>query len=46
MPTQVARFPGAGHGFFDDARAKAYDKEAAEAAWPLVLSWLRMNLPT
>ena len=44
-PTKVERFAGAGHAFFNDAREASYDKAAAEAAWPLVLSWLRMNLP-
>jgi carboxymethylenebutenolidase len=45
VPTRVERFAGAGHGFFNDARKGSYDKAAAEEAWPLVLSWLRMNLP-
>jgi carboxymethylenebutenolidase len=45
VPTRVERFAGAGHGFFNDDSAASYSKDAAEAAWPLVLSWLRMNLP-
>ena len=45
VPTRIEVFPDAGHGFFNDARAASYDAAAAEAAWPLVLSWLRMNLP-
>jgi carboxymethylenebutenolidase len=44
VPVRLERFSGAGHAFFNDARP-AYSKEAAEAAWPMVLSWLRMNLP-
>ena len=44
MPVRVERFAGAGHAFFNDAR-DSYDAGAAEAAWPMVLSWLRMNLP-
>lgn len=46
VPTRIERFPKAGHGFFNDARKASYDEAAATAAWPLVLSWLRMNLPT
>ncbi|MDQ1712270.1 MAG: carboxymethylenebutenolidase [Frankiaceae bacterium] len=45
VPTRVERFADAGHGFFNDARAASYSKPAAEAAWPMVLSWLRQNLP-
>lgn len=46
VPVRIERFAGAGHAFFNDARAASYDEAAAGAAWPLVLSWLRMNLPT
>ncbi|HWL37205.1 MAG TPA: dienelactone hydrolase family protein [Frankiaceae bacterium] len=46
VPTRIERFAGAGHAFFNDARKASYDATAAEAAWPMVLSWLRMNLPT
>ena len=46
VPTRIERYADAGHAFFNDARTKSYDRAAAEAAWPLVLSWLRMNLPT
>jgi carboxymethylenebutenolidase len=46
VPTRIERYAKAKHAFFNDQRAASYDKEAAEAAWPLVLSWLRMNLPT
>ena len=45
VPTRLEVYEGAGHGFFNDARPGSYDRAAAEAAWPLVLSWLRMNLP-
>jgi carboxymethylenebutenolidase len=45
VPTKVERFAKAGHAFFNDARPASYDKEAAERAWPMVLSWLRQNLP-
>jgi carboxymethylenebutenolidase len=45
VPTRIERFAKAGHGFFNDARAASYSKSAADAAWPMVLSWLRQNLP-
>lgn len=45
VPTQVERYD-AGHGFFNDSAPDLYSKESAEAAWPLVLAWLRQNLPT
>ena len=44
VPTRVERFD-AGHAFFNDQRSDKYDKTAAEAAWPMVLAWLRQNLP-
>jgi carboxymethylenebutenolidase len=44
VPTRIERFP-AGHAFFNDARAGSYDEPSATKAWPLVLSWLRQNLP-
>ena len=46
VPTRLQRFAGAGHAFFNDARPASYSAQAAEEAWALVLSWLRMNLPT
>jgi carboxymethylenebutenolidase len=45
VPTRIERFPDAGHGFFNDARAASYDEASAGAAWPMVLAWLRQNLP-
>lgn len=44
VPTRVERFD-AGHGFFNDTRKGSYDKASADAAWPMVLAWLRQNLP-
>lgn len=43
VPTRIERYD-AGHGFFNDTRP-AFSPEASAAAWPLVLSWLRQNLP-
>lgn len=45
VPTRVERYD-AGHGFFNDSIADLHSPESAEAAWPLVLAWLRQNLPT
>jgi carboxymethylenebutenolidase len=44
VPTRVERYD-AGHGFFNDSMPERHDAAAAEAAWPLVLAWLRQNLP-
>lgn len=44
VPTRIERYD-AGHAFFNDTREASYDAAASEAAWPLVLSWLRQNLP-
>ena len=44
VPTRVERYD-AGHAFFNDTRDDMYDAAASAAAWPLVLSWLRQNLP-
>jgi carboxymethylenebutenolidase len=44
VPTRVERYD-AGHGFFNDSLPDLHAPAAAGAAWPLVLSWLRQNLP-
>ena len=44
VPTRIERYD-AGHAFFNDTREGSYDASASAAAWPLVLSWLRQNLP-
>jgi carboxymethylenebutenolidase len=44
VPTRVERFD-AGHAFFNDARPESYDEASAAKAWPMVLAWLRQNLP-
>lgn len=38
VPTDVVRYPGAGHGFHCDARAD-YHEEAAKDAWSRTLGW-------
>ena len=44
VPARVERYD-AGHAFFNDTREGSFDAAASAAAWPLVLSWLRQNLP-
>jgi carboxymethylenebutenolidase len=45
VPTRMERFADAGHAFFNDARTASYHRSSAEKAWPMVLAWLRQNLP-
>jgi carboxymethylenebutenolidase len=45
VPTRLERFADAGHAFFNDARTASYHQESAKQAWPMVLAWLRQNLP-
>jgi carboxymethylenebutenolidase len=37
-------YEGAGHSFFNDARADAYNADAAEASWDRTLAWFNTNL--
>lgn len=37
-------YPGVGHAFFNDARAEAYDEDAARQAWVRTLEFLRAKL--
>jgi carboxymethylenebutenolidase len=43
-PTQLHRYPGAGHGFNCDDR-DAYHPEAAADAWRRMLDWFASHLP-
>jgi len=43
VPTEIIRYPGAGHGFHCDARA-SYDEPAALDAWARCVAWLREYL--
>ena len=43
VPTDVVRYPGAGHGFHCDARAD-YHEEAAKDAWARTLAWFGLHL--
>ena len=42
-PTEIFRYPGAGHGFNCDARP-SYDEAAARDAWARCVAWLREHL--
>jgi carboxymethylenebutenolidase len=37
-------YPGAGHGFFNDTRAQAYNAAAAADAWQRTLKFFRQTL--
>jgi carboxymethylenebutenolidase len=45
VPTRIELFAKAGHAFFNDARTDKYHADSAAKAWPMVLAWLRENLP-
>lgn len=41
---RIKVYPGAGHGFFCDARPDAYDADAASDSWGVTLEFLRESL--
>lgn len=43
LPTNVIRYPGAGHGFHCDVRAD-YHEDAAQDAWSQTLAWFGLHL--
>ena len=43
QPTEVVRYPDAGHGFHDDQRP-AYHPESAHDAWRRTLEWFDRHL--
>src|SRR5215470_11013752 len=43
-PVEVHIYPGVDHAFFNDERADAYDKPAADDAWRRTLAHFRSNL--
>lgn len=45
VPTEIVRYPDAGHGFHCDARPAAYAAAAAHDAWARTIAWLRRYLP-
>lgn len=44
VDTDVVRYPGAGHGFFCDARASFHAPSATDA-WARTLTWLEAHVP-
>lgn len=44
VPTEIVRYPDAGHGFHCDARA-SYAPDAAADAWSRTLAWLDTHVP-
>jgi len=43
VPTQVVRYPDAGHGFHCDAR-DSYHEPSAKDAWPRTIEWFETHL--
>jgi len=44
VPTEVVRYPDAGHGFHCDDRPAAYDRESAVDAWARTLAFIGHQL--
>lgn len=44
VPTEIVRYPGAGHAFHCDERPAAYRPEAAAQAWQRALDWFARYL--
>jgi carboxymethylenebutenolidase len=44
VPTQIVRYPNAGHGFHCDQRPQSYDPEAARDAWARTLRWFERHI--
>ena len=42
VPNEGHIYPGAGHGFNNDASAPRYNKAAADAAWKRTIEWFNM----
>ena len=45
VPTEIVRYPGAGHGFHCDARPEAYHEPSAGDAWARTLAWFDDHVP-
>jgi carboxymethylenebutenolidase len=43
VPTEIVRYPEAGHGFHCDQR-DAYDETAAKDAWSRTLAWFEAHM--
>jgi carboxymethylenebutenolidase len=46
VPTELVRYPDAGHGFHCDDRPAAYHEVSAKDAWSRTLSWFEQHLST
>jgi carboxymethylenebutenolidase len=44
VPTEIVRYPDAGHGFHCDARPDSYNEAAAEDGWSRTLDWFERYL--
>ena len=44
VPTEIVRYPGAGHGFHCDARPDSYHEASAHDAWQRTLAWFERFL--
>ncbi|HTT87018.1 MAG TPA: dienelactone hydrolase family protein, partial [Acidimicrobiales bacterium] len=45
VPTEIVRYPEAGHGFHCDARPDSYHEPSATDAWRRTLAWFDRFLP-
>jgi carboxymethylenebutenolidase len=45
VPTEIVRYPGAGHGFHCDARPESYHEPSARDAWARTLDWFDRHVP-
>lgn len=45
VPTEIIRYPEAGHGFANDARKTAYHAASAADAWSRTLTWFESHVP-
>ncbi len=46
VPTEIVRYPDAGHGFHCDARPESYHEPSARDAWTRTLAWFDAHVPT
>jgi carboxymethylenebutenolidase len=44
VPSEIVRYPGAGHGFHCDARPDSYHRASAEDGWSRTLDWFERYL--
>lgn len=44
IENEIQIYEGAGHAFFNDARASGFNKAAAEDAWTRTLAWFKKHL--